>query len=58
MLPLTLFSLVCRYSKLKKKRSYEHDSVMDAVQMSIDNLRKGERTSGNIYTNILHYFEK
>jgi hypothetical protein len=32
---------VCRYSKLRKKRTYEHDSVMEAVQMSIENLRQG-----------------
>jgi hypothetical protein len=31
---------VYRYSKLRKKRTYEHDSVMEAVQMSIENLRQ------------------
>ena len=32
-----------RYSKLKKQHSYEHESVMGAVQMSVDNLEKSDQ---------------
>ena len=32
-----------RYSKLKKQHSYEHESVMGAVQMSVDNLDKPDQ---------------
>jgi len=32
-----------RYSKLKKQHSYEHDSVMGAVQMSVDHLSPSDR---------------
>ena len=32
-----------RYSKLRKQHSYEHESVMGAVQMSVDNLDKPDQ---------------
>jgi hypothetical protein len=43
---------VCRYSKLRKKRTYEHDSVMEAVQMSIENLRQGIKQFFLNYINV------